>query len=253
MTIHYPPLNWAAQPALRTKTSRIILHHAAATTCTIEDIHKWHLANGWNGCGYHYLIRKDGAVYGGRPINSVGAHAYGHNDDSIGICFEGNFTNEKPTTAQIYAGVELVQTLLTEYVLKPSDVIRHSDVNATVCPGNLFPYSEFIKELGIETQRHLIWRFQTAMLADGFTLPKYGADGYWGRETEKAAAKCLIKWRRNYINPHATKIAQELLGVEVDGLCGPKTDAAIRSFQKAHGLIVDGIVGLNTWKVLILE
>ena len=33
----------------------------------------------------------------------------------------------------------------------------------------------------------------------------------------------------------------------IDGMFGPKTETAVRSFQKAKGLVVDGIVGNNTW------
>ena len=36
-----------------------------------------------------------------------------------------------------------------------------------------------------------------------------------------------------------------------DGKFAAKTDAAVRSFQKAQGLTVDGIVGENTWKRLL--
>lgn len=37
-----------------------------------------------------------------------------------------------------------------------------------------------------------------------------------------------------------------------DGNFGSKTDAAVRAFQKASGLTVDGIVGQKTWNALLL-
>ena len=38
----------------------------------------------------------------------------------------------------------------------------------------------------------------------------------------------------------------------VDGILGAKTNAAVRAFQGAHGLVVDGIVGPLTWRSLII-
>ncbi len=124
----------------RNSTNRIIIHHAEASHCTAQDIHQWHLNNGWSGAGYHFLVRKDGTVYRLRPENKIGAHASGSNSDSIGICFEGSYMTETMPQAQINAGKELVAYLKQKY--KISKVQAHREVCSTNCPGKNFPFIE---------------------------------------------------------------------------------------------------------------
>ncbi len=40
---------------------------------------------------------------------------------------------------------------------------------------------------------------------------------------------------------------------DVDGIFGAKTLSAVKQFQEAKGLIVDGICGQNTWRALLEE
>lgn len=93
--------------------------------------------------------------------------------------------------------------------------------------------------------------WQLAAIADGYKFPKYGADGEWGSECESVAKKAVVKKRVSYTNKNLTKLVQKVVGVEVDGLCGNATVAAIKTWQKANGLIADGCVGVNSWKKML--
>jgi N-acetylmuramoyl-L-alanine amidase len=55
----------------------------------LREIDKWHRARGFNRIGYHYVIRRDGTVEPGRPVDQAGAHVENHNANSIGICLVG--------------------------------------------------------------------------------------------------------------------------------------------------------------------
>lgn len=129
-----------AEPLLvRPKTDMIVVHHVAIPSGDISaaQIHKAHLANGWAGIGYHYLIRKDGTIERGRPLATVGAHAYGENFHTIGICVAGNFNEENLEPAQYNALYNLIQNLCKIYDIMPDDhtLVGHRDLNDTSCPG----------------------------------------------------------------------------------------------------------------------
>lgn len=97
-----------------------------------------------------------------------------------------------------------------------------------------------------------VLEWQKAAILDGFAFPKYGADGEWGAECESVAKQAIVKYRPLvYRNKNLTKVVQTVVGVEVDGLCGKATKAAIIAYQTKHGLDADGEVGLNTWKCML--
>ncbi len=266
----------------RTKTERIILHHAAAKECSAEDIHKWHLSNGWAGAGYHFLVRKDGQVYRLRPEDKVGAHAYGSNYNSLGVCFEGNYMEEYMPEVQKEAGKELVAYLKKKYNI--ITVQKHKDVCATSCPGDRFPFDEIVNleksNEVIEESVKLgkIARIQTVL------NERYGLniviDNIYGNETRKA----LVKGLQNELNKqynrgltvdgifgtntynscinvrkgaegNITYLIQAMLisksfDIEADSIYGLATENAVKEFQNRNGLSSDGIVGKNTFNKL---
>lgn len=237
----------------RNRTTRIILHHAAAKSCTAEQIHQWHLNNGWSGSGYHFLVRKDGNIYRLRPENKVGAHASGANYDSLGICFEGDFMSETMGETQRKAGAELVSYLKSKYGI--SKVQQHKDVCATDCPGVNFPFHEIANTTSSAS----------ATTADGGDV---AVDGWIGVNTNKKAQRYFgtpvdgimsnqdPKQKRYYprIDSHAINYnggngsnlvaaMQRLFGVKDDGFMGINT---VKAMQKFLGVAQDGILGIDT-------
>lgn len=121
--------------------NKIVLHNADASSCTIEEINEWHKNNGWIGCGYHFLVRKDGSIYKGRPENVIGAHCQGSNTGSIGICFEGNYMTESMPQVQYNTGIELLKYLFNKYGVLA--IYGHKELYNTDCPGTNFPLDDF--------------------------------------------------------------------------------------------------------------
>jgi N-acetylmuramoyl-L-alanine amidase len=57
--------------------------------------------------------------------------------------------------------------------------------------------------------------------------------------------------RSGSINYSSVGYLQSLLGVHSDGIFGPVTEKAVMNFQKKLGILVDGIVGQQTWGSLL--
>ena len=91
------------------KINSIIIHCSDSIWGDAGIIRYWHTSKGWKDIGYHYCIlngkRKnelysiadDGLIEPGRHLDNdanlekseVGAHCYGNNNNSIGICLIG--------------------------------------------------------------------------------------------------------------------------------------------------------------------
>lgn len=127
----------------------LIIIHCAATPngkpFDVEDIDRWHAERGFKrdpalvghnmphlkSIGYHYVIYVPGAVSIGRGLEEPGAHAQGHNANSVGVCLIGTDKFTPAQWASLKANVRATQARYPG-----ARVIGHREVNPNkTCPG----------------------------------------------------------------------------------------------------------------------
>ena len=112
------------------------------TSDKVAEIRRWHVQErGWRDIGYHFVIDRDGEIEDGRRVFQPGAHTYGHNANSIGICLiggHGSDANDAPgehfTAAQLNALRTHIDYLQCHYhgIKK---ITGHNEYAAKACPG----------------------------------------------------------------------------------------------------------------------
>ena len=112
----------------------IVIHCSASRPSQhlpFELLDQMHRAKGWNGCGYHYYITRDGQLHFGRPEEMVGAHAVGYNLHSLGVCYEGGLdehgkSDDTRTPAQRATLIALLRSLKVDY--PDARILGHRDL-----------------------------------------------------------------------------------------------------------------------------
>lgn len=191
--------------------------------------HAIYLKNGAGGASksWHFTV-DDKEIYQHLPTNEAGWHAGDGangtgNRQSIGIVIcvnrDGNYEKAKENAAW------LVRKLMKEHNIPIERVVQHNRWSGKNCPrrmreeGKWGHFLQMIQQgspapapstnttvLRLGDSGPAVKKLQEDLLKAGEKLPKYGPDGYFGAETL----------------------------------------AAVKSFQKKHGLTVDGIAGPQT-------
>lgn len=124
--------------------NKLVIHCSATkgsmTKVDAKEIDRWHRMRGFLSIGYHYVIKRDGTVETGRPLETVGAHAAGHNTDSIGICLIGGVAEDGKTPEDNFTDKQwaALKGLLTDLLAQfpGAEVLGHKDLPrvAKACP-----------------------------------------------------------------------------------------------------------------------
>lgn len=156
----------------------IVVHHTATpTSWSVQQLRDLHVnQNGWKDIGYHYVVRLSGdtaVTEIGRPHDGdnnlesweYGAHAYGSNSHTLGICTVGNWS-EQPMLPEIER--ELIAALVhlcIQHDLDPLIQIKgHREMPqaSTECPGLL---------VDLDTLRNKVYKYhlQVVGIIEGMT------------------------------------------------------------------------------------
>lgn len=217
----------------RSQTTHIVVHTAAwPGDPSVAEIDRAHRARGFARVGYHYVIRKGGAVEVGRNEMAVGAHCAdgGMNHRSVGVCFSGHHNLEPWTHEQRAAWLDLAARLVRRFAVPVENVIGHREAGARKdCPGTQVDMGSVRRELA--SHLHL------EAARDGAPAVGRGLLRRGSRGPLVAVLQRALRTLRHY---HGA----------VDGEYGPRTERAVRVLQSLAGLSVDGVAGPATWGAL---
>ena len=107
-----------------------IIHCSDSYHGDVKSIRQWHMERGWLDIGYHFVIKKDGVIEIGRPLDQVGAHCKGKNLYSVGTCLIG----KKDFTQAQFRSLKKLNVML-EKLFPEIEVFAHYAFNADkTCP-----------------------------------------------------------------------------------------------------------------------
>jgi hypothetical protein len=106
---------------------------ASAGVAVPREIEAIHLANGWSGVGYNFVVDQEGVAYEGRGWNLIGAHCPGHNTTGIGI-YIGIGADQTPSDAALRTARALYDEAC-QRTGKQLTKSYHGFDYATECPG----------------------------------------------------------------------------------------------------------------------
>lgn len=215
-----------------------------------RNIQQWHFERDWSDSGQQFTVSRGGHALEGRTGSwealrdgsyfIEGAHVGGHNTTAIGIECEGNYTATVPPPELYATLVHLTSYICQQYGIPPDRILAHRQFSgqATECCGDCFV-----------AKLPLLRDDVAATLATGGVVASSLGAGAPVDETPRPTI-------RRGDSGEAVTALQRLLNSygfsagTVDGIFGPLTERAVQNFQAERGLEVDGIVGPKTWAAL---
>lgn len=216
------------------------------TAAWVKEIQRYHqYGNGWDDIGYNYLIDREGRIFEGRGRDVIGAHAKGANTAYVGVAFLGNDDKgvQDVTPAARASFAALYEWLRKAAKKSAKSFARkgHRDVNDTQCPGD--------ELYGWWTADTLDVDDTAAPSKPSTSTGKRWPSGWTLKRGSRNSRVGLLQQGLMAVFPLYARNIGDTRG-RPDNSYGPKTEAAVREFQRRAGIEVDGRVGPETHRTL---
>ena len=309
--------NWLKNKSVTRKVTRLQVHHTGLPdySCfyksngTTEDeltrqrsMKSFHVnSRGMNDIAQHFTVYPNGKIVTGRSLNSNPAGISGWNSNAICVEIYGNFDkgHDIMKEAQKQAVIMLYGELCKKFKLVPSNTTIRPHAWFTsggtylgdyvagrsrkTCPGTNF--------MGIGNSRAafdgkfipMVKAYINGQTATSTPAPaqptqqptasttnsgkyivrylqtvlnsQYGAglvvDGLYGPKTEAAIRTLKVGSRGDHVIWLQKALVNRGHKIDTDGIFGEKTKQAVIAYQKSRGLTADGLAGKGTHKAII--
>lgn len=246
----------------------IAVHYSATATGNTNAFERFWKSKGWQTGGYHEVVLKNGDVELNYDPTVITNGVYGHNTSTYNICYVGD---GQPNSNQLRTLRKRVKRAKSAYKVANKNIKGHREFRgaSTSCPA-LNVRSQIVNKLGSTVVQNVVnavkpkakpkTKGYTARIQrwlNTYSFNNIKVDDKYGPATHKA----LVKAYQHELNRQFNR------KLKVDGIPGPKTDAAavnVRKgargnitklmqaflFFKGYQLSVDGIFGNITHEMV---
>jgi hypothetical protein len=153
--------------------THVMLHHAGNSSSSGKDLNRAAVTRSYFGTAYDLVINQNGSLDMGplwiralqstqylqnAPLQSIHTYPLHHisqasevtsyNYDTVHVLLMGNFDQQRPKAVQLAQMFDVLVLLVEWLSIRKENVLYHSDVVTTSCPGQLFvPKQEVLSVL----------------------------------------------------------------------------------------------------------
>ena len=267
-TPRYAPKQQLARPDGWRSIRYFIVHHSGQSfehdTDTVQVLRsaydQYVTGRRYSDLGYNAAVDDDGQVWEIREGGIQGGHTVadpGRPLTNLALSGSPNrygyavmYVRDRPPTGlallalqKLYARVQALSGRPSVSPVAPS---VHSDWSATACPGD--DLRNWVHGGGLTaTVKPPVAKPPVVKPPARPPVSKPAVPAWAGRSIRVGArnTKLAVRQVQERLNVHGARPK-----VAVDGIYGPRSEAAVKTFQRRARLTVDGIVGPRTWAAL---